>query len=337
MVHKCCVFGCRTGYREKASEKIAVFHFPLKKERLCLEWIRFVNRRNWEPSKTSVICEKHFEDHYIRHGKRTTLNWVSNPVPTALTKAQAEHHSTIPTKLTSRPPPKNRSLLPDELNNFNTLDKITGFECLDESLAPPNYSFHQSEEQYVVYYELCFEEFPKIRNAIKIDNHMKVKLQHNGLNVPLPKWFTSQRTLQLTKKSMLLNFPSYMNGFDDNDNNELDLLEELHSIKYYKAAGHPAFSAKMIRFCFLLRFTSTQAYRTLLKTFPMPSLSMLHSVTCGTIQSLKAIKLVKDKGEICDDVVVMVDEMYLQKVYSIMVDRIMVQMKMEIFLKAWWQ
>lgn len=208
-----------------------------------------------------------------------------NPVPTILTSMQAEHPSTIPTRLTTPPPPRNRSVLPDQLKDFSRLDVKAGYEVLDASLSPPNYYL------YVSYYELSFEEFPKIRNAIKIDNKMTAKLQPNSINVPLPKWFTSQMKLQLTRSSMLLNFPCYFNSFDDIDDDGLDLLEELRSIKqaYYKTTATLPFLEKMIRFCLLPCFASTQAYRTLLKMFPMPSLSRLHSVTCGNIQSLKAI------------------------------------------------
>ena len=42
-------------------------------------------RDGWKPSANSVICESHFEDRLIRKGKRWTLKWKLNPMPTMLT------------------------------------------------------------------------------------------------------------------------------------------------------------------------------------------------------------------------------------------------------------
>ena len=72
MVNKCVAFGCKTGY---ASEKVAdcsvendqknhvaTFHFPFKNPELADKWVKFINRRDWIPSSTAVLCEKHFEE-----------------------------------------------------------------------------------------------------------------------------------------------------------------------------------------------------------------------------------------------------------------------------------
>ena len=59
MVFKCCMVNCRSNYAGK--EKTTVFLFP-KKEQLRKIWIPFANRKDWEPSNSSYICIKHFEN-----------------------------------------------------------------------------------------------------------------------------------------------------------------------------------------------------------------------------------------------------------------------------------
>ena len=69
----------------------------------------------------------------------------------------------------------------------------------------------------------------------------------------------------------------------------------------------------MLRFALHLRYTSSQAYRLLLDKFPMPSFSLLNKIQTGGVDSIKSIKLLKEKGEMSKDVILMTDEMFLQK------------------------
>ena len=66
MVCKCCVVDCRSNYARE--ERTTVFSFP-KEESLRKIWIKFVNRKDWEPTPLSFICIKHFEETYYRKGK----------------------------------------------------------------------------------------------------------------------------------------------------------------------------------------------------------------------------------------------------------------------------
>ena len=79
MPNRCVAVGCQ-------KENVPSFHFPNEEthSELRKEWAKFVNRpsSNWQPSKSSVICMKHFEDRFIIYGKRRkTLNMKLNPVP----------------------------------------------------------------------------------------------------------------------------------------------------------------------------------------------------------------------------------------------------------------
>ena len=63
----------------------------------------------------------------------------------------------------------------------------------------------------------------------------------------------------------------------------------------------------------LLRYTSTQAYKLLLEQFPLPSLSLLKKLNKNGMEPVKAVKVLLDQGEIGEDVVLLFDEIYLQK------------------------
>ena len=93
----------------------------------------------------------------------------------------------------------------------------------------------------------------------------------------------------------------------------MSILDELEQRKHYKPKGRPPYSAALIRYALLLRYTSAQAYRVLLKQFPLPSFSLLNKIQQGGVDSIKALKLLREKGNISEDLVLMADEMYLQK------------------------
>ena len=63
-----------------------VFSFP-KKEDLKKRWVKFVNWKDWEPTSSSYICIKHFEEKYYEKGKNipyfnctkdVTIDWLLN-------------------------------------------------------------------------------------------------------------------------------------------------------------------------------------------------------------------------------------------------------------------
>ena len=92
MVNKCVVFGCKSGY-DSQQDKVA--GFPLSAPDLLEKWIKFVNRVNWKPTKQSIICMKHFKE-FISRGKRMTLKWKLQPVPTIHTQKALKRPSTLP-------------------------------------------------------------------------------------------------------------------------------------------------------------------------------------------------------------------------------------------------
>ena len=81
----------------------------------------------------------------------------------------------------------------------------------------------------------------------------------------------------------------------------------------YKPKGRKPYSSQLLRFALLVCYTSGQAYKLLLENFPLPSFSLLQKLKRGSVDALKACKCLYEAEEISQDVVVLVDEMYLKK------------------------
>ena len=135
-------------------KQIPKFHFPLK---LAL----IVNRRDWLPTKDSVLCELHFEEKYLRQGKKCTLQWSMNPVPTIYLQKLLSKTSSLPTRK-----------LYFNTSTFQQHDMIRTFKDLNEPLVPAGFQFKELDN-CVLYFHLVFGDdtnFPKILESIKVDD-----------------------------------------------------------------------------------------------------------------------------------------------------------------------
>ena len=115
-----------------------------------------------------------------------------------------------------------------------------------------------------------------------------MQLQLYGKVVSLPPWFVNKKNAKLTRYRMLQNFPSYFNSFSENK-----IIAEMSKLQHHSSKGCPPYSSNKICFTLLLCYTSEQAYSLLLKTLPLPSISLLCKLKKGTIDSLKAVKFLK--------------------------------------------
>ena len=83
------------------------------------------------------------------------------PIPTIYSTAQMKTSCLQPSWVI-RKPPKPRSVLPDQLQEFHQVDQIKSLEDLDETHAPPGYLYHKVENEYAAYYKMCFKKSPKV-------------------------------------------------------------------------------------------------------------------------------------------------------------------------------
>ena len=119
--------------------------------------MKFVYRSSWKPSRSSVICVKHFQKEYTINGQRKKLKWKMQPVSTLQTAEALKRPSTLPNTILPRKAPKVRMYQDDELSSYETKDIITCFADLCSRDAPNNYFSHETYD-YVIYYNLVFDE-----------------------------------------------------------------------------------------------------------------------------------------------------------------------------------
>ena len=131
---------------------------------------------------------------------------------------------------------------------------------------------------------------------LKLQNLLHVQLGFNGSPVPVAQWFRQGTDCRLTRKSMLENFPVYLRTYADNHSS---IFEELLQYRFTKK---PIYSANIIRYSLLLRYTSIQSYKVLLQDFPLPSLSLLQKISSGTIDAVKCVNALCIEGKISEDV-----------------------------------
>ena len=232
-------------------------------------------------------------------------------MPTMLTdemKAMPQSVQPIPAAPPHKPPAK-RTYQEDEINAFLSQDIIGDFSELNSTHAPPWFQCTKSDNSIVFFNLTYVDGFPVIFESIKVDQ----SFQFNGHPVPLPAWFTKGRNATLTRFSQLNNFPNAIRVVSEETECSRSLLNEMLDISNYQAKGRPPYSSAMIRFGLHLRYTSLQSYKLLLEKFPLPSISTLHRIQAGGVDSLKAAKKLREKGHISPDVILMVDEMFLQK------------------------
>ena len=154
---------------EQNTAVLTVFVFPDKNRKLdsWKAWVKFVNRKDFNVTNNTRICEKHFDDRFIRKGKqKNTLIRDLYPIPTIQQYSDTTPPSILPTPSppARKPPVKRRrpnDPEEDELRKFLDFDNIQQFEDLNETHAPDGFTFKRGAG-YVVYYDVIrvFRRYP---------------------------------------------------------------------------------------------------------------------------------------------------------------------------------
>ena len=105
-----------------------------------------MNRKDWSPTSQSVICIDHFDEKFIKRGKKCKLLWQLHPVPTIHNDSKS-NPSLLRTPTISRKSPRKRKIGVDELVLFQAADKIVDIGAILEQNSPENctiknFSFH---------------------------------------------------------------------------------------------------------------------------------------------------------------------------------------------------
>ena len=91
-----------------------------------MKWIAFWDREDVHSLKNVFICERHFEDKFLKKNeKRFRLAMEKNKVPTILPGRKKSEHR--------RKEPALRIFQEDQLDDFKRKDTITDFSDFDES------------------------------------------------------------------------------------------------------------------------------------------------------------------------------------------------------------
>ena len=201
----------------------------------------------------------------------------------------------------------------DQYQSFMNYDLISKLSDIEERLSLAGFLFKKNND-YVTFCKIEFSEkrAPEVTECIIIDKELHVKLFFKDCLVP--STVVSQDTdCRLTKKSLLENFPVYLRTYADNHSS---IFEELLQYRFTKK---PIYSANIIRYSLLLRYTSIQSYKVSLQDFPLLSLSLLQKISSGTIDVAKCANALRIEGKISEDVCMIFDKMYLlKKVKSIL-------------------
>ena len=180
------MFGCLSNY--KGEEIVPVFSFP-SDEDIKNRWIKFVNRKDWHPTSSAVICIKHFEGKFLKkgeHEKRFRLIKTLKPIPTiypASTKTSSTYKVSLPRKS-----PKKRAFQDDQYDEFKRNNSVIGLESITESDCLQRYLYAKYEE-HVVFHKIVLNELhvSEVTACIRVDDKLDVKLFLRGSPVPLPQ------------------------------------------------------------------------------------------------------------------------------------------------------
>ena len=263
MVNKCSVFGCKTNYDGHDAGTVFGLKAVKDPERKA-KWFAFCNRKDLRPDGSIFVCEKHFEEKFMRRNdKQPRLNKNLNPVPTIQPLGVYEDKpSCLPSIPKARKPPKQRVFQPDQQPQYESTFVVESFEDINESLLELLDSAFKCStyEDHVVYYKTVMDDLsiPQITQCIRIDSELHVRLFFKGSPVPLPDWFRKNSSSKFTNKSQLPEFCSHIKRESEKWG---DVLDELQQLRYKKS---PVYSANLIRYALMLRYSSLQAYKLMM-------------------------------------------------------------------------
>ena len=179
MPRKCCVPFCKSNY--ETGESIAVFRFPSDVEQARL-WKTAIPR-NWnsiEITGNTVVCAKHWPvgfESYQHYGKIRPVNPPS--IFFDVPKSCITH--VPPKRMTRKCLVENRSIIPDELQEFASSDTLTFGDILEKVVSRISgvTAFEGVRKSVIVQSTILDNGIPRF--VLEIDESLKFTTYHKGV------------------------------------------------------------------------------------------------------------------------------------------------------------
>lgn len=240
MPRSCCVPGCKANY---SSSDVSAFLFPMDKTRR-LQWVKAIHRENFTPTQNTVVCARHFEDHYIiREDSVTrpdgTVITAMRGKPTLTKDAYPTIFPNQPHYMSKKVPParanpqvrKEKAVERDELQFQEWMkdDMIHSFNEFCDNFVPKiskDWLF-VSTEDYVSFMKMCCDDQPMVTTSFKVMKDLKVKIWHENTKLVSKKfrWLLGSEN-KCDRWSKLDNLMSHLSSFSKTTVSNVDKLSQ---------------------------------------------------------------------------------------------------------------
>jgi len=248
MPRHCCIPGCKANYattlKENNNAVVSTFIFPKEKEKLH-KWLKAIPRENWTPTKSSVVCAKHFCDSEIIRYEEFSLS--SGELKRLPLKHPKLSESAIPhifpdlpkylsfkqNKTRKNPEDRReafRQQYVKEVDNFLHEDLISDFNDLKANFHTKICLFSwevKVMENKFFFYLLNIDKCLSVNSTVIVDTdlHVKIFLKETELSPNKLKWVLPW-DLKLQRWSQLENILSHYKANNVNSE-ELFTIQDL--------------------------------------------------------------------------------------------------------------
>jgi hypothetical protein len=241
----CCVPGCKSNYKSSDDKNVPVFRFPSDIEKQK-EWVRAIHRADFQPTKRSVVCIKHFSEcNIIREDSITRPDGSVLTVPRRQLKLNKDavpnifpnlpSYLTVPTT-SKRKAPEERRREQDRAsenvyNKWCESDNINSYDDFRSELFERGHGefLFKDFDNCALFFKIECEECPKLTTCFKIFHDLSVNIYFNGVCLPIKKFFwIFGPTGRVTKWSMFDTLVSHMNSYSSTPN----LLEDINAVSH---------------------------------------------------------------------------------------------------------
>ena len=315
MPRKCCVPFCKSNY--KTGESIAVFRFPSDVEQARL-WKTAIPR-NWnstEITSNTVVCAKHWPagfESYQHYGKIRPVNPPS--IFFDVPKSCITH--VPPKRMTRKCLVENRSIIPDELQEFASSDTLTFGDILEKVVSRISgvTAFEEEVRKSVIVQSTILDNgIPRF--VLEIDESLKFTTYHKGVLCTVTT-LSRNKIRKISCWSSIEEAVRFLKNYDDATDQKKNVIHEHLHVMGLLIMGcfGKIYPTQMITRCFEYFFVSRALYSRLCKDYQLPSIRTLTRLTSkfSTLGDTAFIsKLFGKVPKIQRKCVILLDEVYVK-------------------------